>query len=166
MTKASTEVCRRAGMKGSKMQQRHTLTEVSRRVSAPWRESFPRKRLATLAAVALAEARFSASVLLAYKGIHSSFRATPRLSWSRLAELCTSTNGLPHSEPGIDVACPSQCIQIVCEVALPAPWHHPTCSARTYAFVDGDQEIPIPCLVKVDDYLDFVLSCIGDYSVT
>jgi len=38
----------------------------------------------------------------------------------------------------------------------PVPCPHPTCSACTYAFVDGNQVIPIPRLVNVDDYLDFV----------
>ncbi len=47
---------------------------------------------------------------------------------------------------------------------LPVPCPHPTCSACTYAFInqgqdreqDGDQVIPIPRLLNVDDYLDFV----------
>jgi uncharacterized radical SAM superfamily Fe-S cluster-containing enzyme len=46
----------------------------------------------------------------------------------------------------------------------PVPCPHPTCSACTYAFVDGQQAspelgrrvIPIPRLLDVDDYLDFV----------
>jgi uncharacterized radical SAM superfamily Fe-S cluster-containing enzyme len=38
----------------------------------------------------------------------------------------------------------------------PVPCPHPTCSASTYAFVDGEQVIPIPRLIDVDDYLDFV----------
>ena len=46
----------------------------------------------------------------------------------------------------------------------PVPCPHPTCSACTYAFVDGEQAspepgrrvIPIPRLLDVDDYLDFV----------
>jgi len=38
----------------------------------------------------------------------------------------------------------------------PVPCPHPTCSAFTYAFVDNDQVIPIPRLLNVDDYLDFV----------
>jgi hypothetical protein len=39
---------------------------------------------------------------------------------------------------------------------IPVPCPYPTCSACTYAFVDGDQVVPIPRLVDVDDYLDFV----------
>ena len=39
---------------------------------------------------------------------------------------------------------------------LPVPCPHPTCSACTYAFVDNDQVIPIPRLLNVDHYLDFV----------
>lgn len=38
----------------------------------------------------------------------------------------------------------------------PVPCPHPTCSACTYAFVHGDQVIPIPRLLNIDDYLDFV----------
>ena len=38
----------------------------------------------------------------------------------------------------------------------PVPCPHPICCACTYAFLDGDQVIPIPRLVDVDDYLDFV----------
>lgn len=37
----------------------------------------------------------------------------------------------------------------------PVPCPHPTCSACTYAFVDGGQVIPITRLLNVDDYLDF-----------
>ena len=39
---------------------------------------------------------------------------------------------------------------------IPVPCPHPDCSACTYAFVDGDQVIPIPRLVDVDDYLGFI----------
>ncbi len=39
---------------------------------------------------------------------------------------------------------------------LPVPCPHPTCSACTYAFLDGDEVIPIPRVLNVDDYLDFV----------
>ncbi|MDY7041228.1 MAG: radical SAM protein, partial [Chloroflexota bacterium] len=38
----------------------------------------------------------------------------------------------------------------------PVPCPHPTCSACTYAFVDGERVIPITRLLDVDDYLDFV----------
>jgi uncharacterized radical SAM superfamily Fe-S cluster-containing enzyme len=38
----------------------------------------------------------------------------------------------------------------------PVPCPHPTCSACTYAFVDGEQVTPIPRLVNVEDYLDFI----------
>jgi hypothetical protein len=36
----------------------------------------------------------------------------------------------------------------------PVPCPYPTCSACTYAFVDGDQVIPVTRLLNVDDYLD------------
>ena len=39
---------------------------------------------------------------------------------------------------------------------VPVPCPHPTCTACTYAFVDGDQVVPIPRIIEVDDYLDFV----------
>jgi uncharacterized radical SAM superfamily Fe-S cluster-containing enzyme len=39
---------------------------------------------------------------------------------------------------------------------LPVPCPHPTCSACTYAFLDGDEVIPIPRILSVDDYLDFM----------
>jgi uncharacterized radical SAM superfamily Fe-S cluster-containing enzyme len=38
----------------------------------------------------------------------------------------------------------------------PVPCPHPTCSACTYAFVDGEQVTPIPRLVNVEDYLGFI----------
>ena len=38
----------------------------------------------------------------------------------------------------------------------PIPCPHPTCSACTYVFIDGEQVIPLPRLLNVDDYLDFV----------
>lgn len=38
---------------------------------------------------------------------------------------------------------------------LPMPCPHPTCTACTYAFVDGDEVTPILRLLNVDDYLDF-----------
>ena len=38
----------------------------------------------------------------------------------------------------------------------PVPCPHPTCSACTYVFVLSDQVIPIPRLLNVDDYLDFI----------
>jgi uncharacterized radical SAM superfamily Fe-S cluster-containing enzyme len=39
---------------------------------------------------------------------------------------------------------------------IPVPCPHPDCSACTYAFVDGEQVTPIPRIVDVEDYLDFV----------
>jgi uncharacterized radical SAM superfamily Fe-S cluster-containing enzyme len=39
---------------------------------------------------------------------------------------------------------------------IPVPCPHPDCSACTYAFVSGDQVMPIPRLVDVEDYLDFI----------
>ncbi len=39
---------------------------------------------------------------------------------------------------------------------FPVPCPHPTCSACTYAFKDGDQIIPVTRFVNVEDYLDFI----------
>ena len=39
---------------------------------------------------------------------------------------------------------------------FPVPCPHPTCSACTYAFKDGDQVIPWTRLVNIEDYLDFI----------
>ncbi len=36
----------------------------------------------------------------------------------------------------------------------PVPCPHPTCSACTYAIVDGDQVTPIPRIMNVDEHLD------------
>jgi hypothetical protein len=38
----------------------------------------------------------------------------------------------------------------------PVPCPYPTCSATSYAYVDGDQVIPFPRILDVDDYLDYV----------
>jgi len=43
----------------------------------------------------------------------------------------------------------------------PVPCPSPTCSACTCAYVDGDQVIPIPRLLNVDDYLDFLTNSAG-----
>ncbi|NQT74311.1 MAG: radical SAM protein [Chloroflexi bacterium] len=48
----------------------------------------------------------------------------------------------------------------------PVPCPHPTCLARTYAFVDGDEIVPIPRILNVDDYLDFVTNrLVPEYSL-
>jgi hypothetical protein len=39
---------------------------------------------------------------------------------------------------------------------LPMPCPHPVCSASTVAFVDNKDVVPIPRVIGVDDYLDFV----------
>jgi uncharacterized radical SAM superfamily Fe-S cluster-containing enzyme len=39
---------------------------------------------------------------------------------------------------------------------FPVPCPHPTCSACTYVFKDGDQVVPVTRLVNVEDYLDFI----------
>ena len=39
---------------------------------------------------------------------------------------------------------------------VPVPCCFPTCNAVTYAFVDADQVTPIPRIVNVNDYLDYI----------
>jgi len=39
---------------------------------------------------------------------------------------------------------------------VPVPCCFPTCNAVTYAYLEGDQVIPLPRLIDVDDYLDYV----------
>ena len=39
---------------------------------------------------------------------------------------------------------------------LPVPCPYPTCTACTYAYIDGDEVVPIPRLIDVDDYLDLI----------
>ncbi len=39
---------------------------------------------------------------------------------------------------------------------IPVPCCFPTCNAVTYAFVDGDQVVPLPRIVNVYDYLDYL----------
>ncbi len=43
----------------------------------------------------------------------------------------------------------------------PVPCPHPICSACTCAYVDGERVIPIPRLLNVDDYLDFLTNSAG-----
>jgi uncharacterized radical SAM superfamily Fe-S cluster-containing enzyme len=39
---------------------------------------------------------------------------------------------------------------------VPIPCCFPTCNAVTYAFVDGEEVIPLPRIVNVHDYLDYI----------
>lgn len=39
---------------------------------------------------------------------------------------------------------------------VPVPCCFPTCNSVTYAYVDGDTVIPLPRLLNVDDYLDYI----------
>ncbi|MFQ5409868.1 MAG: radical SAM protein [Anaerolineales bacterium] len=49
---------------------------------------------------------------------------------------------------------------------VPVPCCFPTCNSVTYAYVDGDSVTPLPRLLNVDDYLDYisnrVLLYVGD----
>src|SRR5260370_24364213 len=39
---------------------------------------------------------------------------------------------------------------------VPVPCCFPTCNSVTYAFIDGDQVTPLPRIVNVYDYLDYI----------
>jgi uncharacterized radical SAM superfamily Fe-S cluster-containing enzyme len=39
---------------------------------------------------------------------------------------------------------------------VPVPCCFPTCNSVTYAYVDGDSILPLPRLLNVDDYLDYI----------
>ena len=39
---------------------------------------------------------------------------------------------------------------------VPVPCCFPTCQVNSYAYVDGDQVTPLPRLLKIDDYLDYI----------
>ena len=49
---------------------------------------------------------------------------------------------------------------------IPVPCCFPTCNAVTYAFVDGDRVVPLPRVVNVYDYLDYITNrVVPDFSV-
>ncbi len=39
---------------------------------------------------------------------------------------------------------------------IPVPCCFPTCNSVTYAFVEGDNVVPLPRILNVDDYLDYI----------
>ena len=39
---------------------------------------------------------------------------------------------------------------------VPVPCCFPTCNSVTYAYVDGDRVVPLPRVLNVDDYLDYI----------
>jgi uncharacterized radical SAM superfamily Fe-S cluster-containing enzyme len=41
----------------------------------------------------------------------------------------------------------------------PVPCPHPDCSATSYAYVENGKVTPIPRILRIDDYLDFVTNC-------
>ena len=46
--------------------------------------------------------------------------------------------------------------RFVLEDFVPVPCCFPTCQVNTYVFVDGDRITPLPRLLNVDDYLDYI----------
>jgi uncharacterized radical SAM superfamily Fe-S cluster-containing enzyme len=49
---------------------------------------------------------------------------------------------------------------------IPVPCCFPTCNAVTYAFVDGDKVTPIPRIVNVYEYLDYITNrVVPDFSL-
>jgi tetraether lipid synthase len=48
---------------------------------------------------------------------------------------------------------------------VPVPCCFPTCNAVTYAFVDGDRVTPLPRVINVSDYLDYIANrIVPDFS--
>jgi 7,8-dihydro-6-hydroxymethylpterin dimethyltransferase len=48
---------------------------------------------------------------------------------------------------------------------VPVPCCFPTCNSVTYAFVEGDRVIPLPRIIKVNDYLDYITNrIVPDFS--
>ena len=49
---------------------------------------------------------------------------------------------------------------------VPVPCCFPTCNSVTYAFIDGDKVTPLPRIVNVDDYLDYITNRVmPDFSI-
>jgi uncharacterized radical SAM superfamily Fe-S cluster-containing enzyme len=49
---------------------------------------------------------------------------------------------------------------------IPVPCCFPTCNAVTYAFADGDRVVPLPRIVNVHEYLDYLTNrVVPDFSV-
>ena len=46
--------------------------------------------------------------------------------------------------------------KFVLEDFVPVPCCFPTCQVNSYAYVDGEQVTPLPRLLKIDDYLDYI----------
>ena len=46
--------------------------------------------------------------------------------------------------------------QFVLEDFVPVPCCFPTCQVNSYIFVDGDTVMPLPRLLKIEDYLDYI----------
>jgi len=48
---------------------------------------------------------------------------------------------------------------------VPVPCCFPTCNAVTYAFVEGDRVTPLPRIINVNDYLDYITNrIVPDFS--
>ena len=46
--------------------------------------------------------------------------------------------------------------KFVLEDFVPVPCCFPTCQVNSYAYVDGEQVTPLPRLLKIEDYLDYI----------
>jgi uncharacterized radical SAM superfamily Fe-S cluster-containing enzyme len=56
--------------------------------------------------------------------------------------------------------------QFIVKDFIPVPCCFPTCNAVTYAFVDGDRVVPLPRIVNVYDYLDYITNrVVPDFSI-
>src|SRR5258708_33760440 len=48
---------------------------------------------------------------------------------------------------------------------VPVPCCFPTCNSVTYAFVEGDKVTPLPRMIDVNDYLDYITNrIVPDFS--
>ena len=46
--------------------------------------------------------------------------------------------------------------RFVLEDFVPVPCCFPTCQVNSYVFVDGEQVVPLPRLLDIDEYLDYI----------
>jgi uncharacterized radical SAM superfamily Fe-S cluster-containing enzyme len=46
--------------------------------------------------------------------------------------------------------------QFILEDFVPVPCCFPTCQVNSYVFVDGEKTVPLPCILDIDQYLDYI----------
>lgn len=70
----------------------------------------------------------------------------------------------PHHDPLVRMTIPDVLTLIEAQTDrlfltsdfIPVPCCFPTCNSVTYAYVDGDTVVPLPRVLNVDDYLDYI----------